>query len=122
VGMTRAIDELHLVFAQSRRYYGSRRWSEPSPFLRALKELETPTLYQLMFGTATEQGRSIGQVRRGGPEKPAEAPFLPGQRVRHAQHGFGIVVRATDHLITVMFPGGVGMLTFPLKDAPLEAV
>ena len=113
VGMTRAIDELHLLFAQSRRYYGSRRWSEPSPFLRALKDLETPTLYQLMFSSATQQAQ-VGSI--------PPVTLLPGQRVRHPQHGFGIVVRTTDHMVTVMFPGGVGMLTFPLKDAPLEAI
>jgi ATP-dependent exoDNAse (exonuclease V) beta subunit len=86
VGMTRAMDELHLTFAQSRRYYGSRRYSEPSPFLKALKDLETPTLYQLMFGTAP-------QAAARSATRPS---FLPGQRVRHDQYGLGIVVRATD--------------------------
>jgi DNA helicase-2/ATP-dependent DNA helicase PcrA len=112
VGMTRAMDELHLTFAQSRRYYGSRRYSEPSPFLKALKGLETPTLYQLMFGMASQTAH-----------RSATLPsFLPGQRVRHPQHGFGIVVRTSEEFITVMFPGGVGMLTLPAQSAPLEEI
>jgi DNA helicase-2/ATP-dependent DNA helicase PcrA len=121
VGMTRAKDELHLLFAQSRRYYGSRRWSEPSPFLRALKEMPMPTLYQQMFGTPAPLSASHKRMDGGRTTQPSNAArFLPGQRVRHPQHGLGIVVRTTDHMVTVMFPGSVGMLTFPLKDAPLE--
>ncbi|MEN3001038.1 MAG: UvrD-helicase domain-containing protein [Armatimonadota bacterium] len=122
VGMTRAIDELHLLFAQSRRYYGSRRWSEPSPFLRALKEVETPTLYQLMFRSAAEAASSSSPSASSGHAPAAQPLFLPGQRVRHPQYGFGVVVRATDHAITVMFPGGTGMLTFPASEAPLEVM
>jgi DNA helicase-2/ATP-dependent DNA helicase PcrA len=121
VGMTRAKDELHLLFAQSRRYYGSRRWSEPSPFLRALKDMPMPTLYQQMFGTPVPLSASPKRMDGGRTTQPSNAArFLPGQRVRHPQHGLGIVVRTTDHMVTVMFPGSVGMLTFPLKDAPLE--
>jgi DNA helicase-2/ATP-dependent DNA helicase PcrA len=110
VGMTRAMDELHLTFAQSRRYYGSRRYSEPSPFLKALKDLETPTLYQLMFGTAP-------QAAARSATRPS---FLPGQRVRHDQYGLGIVVRATDEFVTIMFPGGAGLITLPAQSAALS--
>jgi DNA helicase II / ATP-dependent DNA helicase PcrA len=110
VGMTRAMDELHLTFAQSRRYYGSRRYSEPSPFLKALKDLETPTLYQLMFGTAPQAA-----ARSATPPS-----FLPGQRVRHDQYGLGIVVRATDEFVTIMFPGGAGLITLPAQSAALS--
>ena len=110
VGMTRAMDELHLTFAQSRRYYGSRRYSEPSPFLNALKGIETPTLYQMMFGVVSQAAHRVA----------SPPSFLPGQRVRHPQHGFGIVVRASEELITVMFPGSVGMLSLPAQSASLE--
>jgi len=108
--MTRAMDELPLTFAQSRRYYGSRRYSEPSPFLNALKGMETPTLYQLMFGAPAPATRQVA----------SPPSFLPGQRVRHPQHGFGIVVRASEEFITVMFPGSVGMLTLSAQSASLE--
>ncbi len=121
VGMTRAMDELHLTFAQSRRYYGSRRWSEPSSFLRALKGLETPTLHQLMLGAYQPRQPDVQPAHPSKRRSPSAAShFLPGQRVRHPQHGFGIVVRTTGEFITVMFPGGTGMLTLPLQSASLE--
>lgn len=125
VGMTRAKDELHLTYALTRGAYEGRRTQIPSPFLRALADTPAPTLYQVMYGA--------NQSPKPAPTTPyppltqsaklaTPAPFLPGQRVRHLELGVGIVVKATEVNVTVMFPGGKGMRTFPLLNCPLEEV
>ncbi len=117
VGMTRAQDELHLTYARERSYYGSRRACIPSPFLKAFKDTPMPTLYQQMYGTPpapTPYRAPIWTPAR------TQSRFLPGQRVHHPDFGYGIVVRTSDALVTVMFPGGKGMHSFPLQDCPLE--
>ncbi len=109
VGMTRAMDELHLLCARERSVYGSRKAAIPSPFLRALADTPMPSLFQLRYGGAKPSPLQwtppiAGQEPpKPAPEKPA--PFLPGQRVHHPQHGYGIVVRTQEHVVTVMFPG-----------------
>jgi DNA helicase-2/ATP-dependent DNA helicase PcrA len=123
VGMTRAKDELHLTYALSRGSYEGRRSCIPSPFLRALGNEPTPTLYQVIYGAATPSppkpsASAQAAVRTATPSEPA--PFLPGQRVRHPELGTGIVVKATETVVTVMFPGGTGMRSFPLLNCPLE--
>jgi DNA helicase-2/ATP-dependent DNA helicase PcrA len=123
VGMTRAKDELHLTYALSRGAYEGRRTTLPSPFLRALGDEPMPTLYQIMYGAVAPSApkpsaATHAAVRTATPNKPT--PFLPGQRVRHPELGTGIVVKAAETVITVMFPGGVGMRSFPLLNCPLE--
>jgi DNA helicase-2/ATP-dependent DNA helicase PcrA len=123
VGMTRAKDELHLTYALSRGAYEGRRTTLPSPFLRALGDEPMPTLYQIMYGAVAPSApkpsaATHAAVRTATPNKPT--PFLPGQRVRHPELGTGIVVRAAETVVTVMFPGGVGMRSFPLLNCPLE--
>lgn len=122
VGMTRAKDELHMTYTQQRSYYGSRRASIPSPFLKALKDTPMPTLFQIMYGKSapTPTAFQAPQWTGSASATRAQSPFLPGQRVHHPQHGYGIVVRTSDTLVTVMFPGGKGMMSFPLQDCPLE--
>ena len=123
VGMTRAKDELHLTYALSRGAYEGRRTTLPSPFLRALGDEPMPTLYQIMYGAVAPSApkpsaATHAAVRTATPNKPT--PFLPGQRVRHPELGTGIVVKAAETVVTVMFPGGVGMRSFPLLNCPLE--
>jgi|DewCreStandDraft_2_1066082.scaffolds.fasta_scaffold01539_14 DNA helicase-2/ATP-dependent DNA helicase PcrA len=124
VGMTRAMDELHLLCARERSVYGSRKAAIPSPFLRALADTPMPSLFQLRYGGAKPSPLQwTPPHRRQEPPKPAPekpAPFLPGQRVHHPQHGYGIVVRTQEHVVTVMFPGGKGLMSFPLQGCPLE--
>lgn len=121
VGMTRAKDELHLTYALSRGSYEGRRSSIPSPFLRALGDAPAPTLYQQLYGTTGLSTASALTHAATRPTKPSTpAPFLPGQRVRHPDLGTGIVVKAAETVVTVMFPGGKGLRSFPLLNCPLE--
>jgi len=121
--MTRAKDELHLTYALSRGSYEGRRASLPSPFLRALGDEPTPTLYQILYGAVTPSSSKPSaptQAVARTAKSSAPAPFLPGQRVRHPELGTGIVVKAAETVVTVMFPGGTGMRSFPLLNCPLE--
>lgn len=123
VGMTRAKDELHLTYALSRGSYEGRRSSIPSPFLRALGDDPMPTLYQALYGApaaASAQPRTPTRAVASAAARPTPAPFLPGQRVRHPELGTGIVVKCAETVVTVMFPGGTGMRSFPLRSCPLE--
>ncbi len=123
VGMTRAKDELHITYALTRGSYEGRRSQIPSPFLRALADEPAPTLYQVMYGAVAPSKPAFSAPPKplAKSAKPAPtAPFLPGQRVRHPELGTGIVVKAADVNVTVMFPGSTGMRTFPLLNCPLE--
>lgn len=123
VGMTRAKDELHLLCARSRTIYGSRKEAIVSPFLRALSDMPMPSLIQMRYHTAMPSALPWTPPHRRQaetPVTPANMPFLPGQRVHHPEHGYGIVVRTQEKVVTVMFPGGKGMMTFPLHNCPLE--
>lgn len=137
VGMTRAQDELHLLFAQARRSYSGYRWSQPSRFLKAIPQELTVPLHQVMFGARWEDGRMERQEdRRTGREEKlqtntkqeaTELTYLPGQRVRHSKFGMGVVIRTEpavqgDAYITVMFPGAVGMKTLLASAANLEVL
>lgn len=120
VGMTRAQDELHLLCARTRAVYGSHKPTVPSPFLRPLADTPMPSLLQVRYATRSPAPLPWTPPRPRESEPPAKAPFLPGQRVHHPQHGYGIVVRTQEKLVTVMFPGGKGMMSFPTHDCPLE--
>ncbi|MER3558171.1 MAG: ATP-dependent DNA helicase PcrA [Armatimonadota bacterium] len=120
VGMTRARDELHLLCARSRTVCGSRKEAIVSPFLHAMSDLPMPSLIQRHSHTAMPSALPWTPPHRRQAETPANTPFLPGQRVHHPEHGYGIVVRTQEKVVTVMFPGGKGMMTFPLHNCPLE--
>jgi DNA helicase-2/ATP-dependent DNA helicase PcrA len=115
VGMTRAMERLHLSWARSRQVFGQRRVAEPSRFLAEIPEEGVE--------------RSGGLVRlppRGGEAPPrwaapagptpaasgpgaSAAPMRPGVRVRHPLFGVGTVLRregdGDDLKVTVSFPG-----------------
>jgi len=127
VGMTRAMERLHLSWARSRQVFGQRRVAEASRFLAEIPEecLE----------------RSGGLVRlppRGGDAPPRWAPpavasasgtsaepLRPGVRVRHPLFGVGTVLRregdGDDLKVTVSFPG-VGAKKLVARFAGLEVV
>ncbi|GAB0147907.1 DNA helicase II [Marichromatium sp. PS1] len=126
VGMTRAMAELYLTHAESRRLYGRQDLPPPSRFLREIPE------------------RLIEDVRaRAAPPRPSPAfrpspppvarpaaaretgGFQVGQRVRHAKFGEGVVLdgegRGAQARIQVKFQGSAGTKWLVLAYAKLEA-
>ena len=85
VGMTRAMQQLYLSHAESRRIHGSENYPVPSRFLKE------------MPGELIEEVRSRPQVSRpyqstGGSLNESE--YQLGQRVTHAKFGDGVILNA----------------------------
>lgn len=94
VGMTRAREELHLSYAQSRLQFGQRSYGSPSRFLE-------------------DMGYSL-VMRQSAPAKPQYNEFDEfvmefdiGDNVRSAQFGVGEIVDIDGLAVTVEFASGV---------------
>jgi DNA helicase-2/ATP-dependent DNA helicase PcrA len=119
VGMTRAMRELYLTHADSRRLYGREESQWPSRFLRELPS------------ERIEEVRARGNGRRNTPTSSATATaagstsgvFSVGQRVMHRKFGEGVIInsegRGAAARIQVNFQGS-GVKWLVLAYAPLE--
>jgi DNA helicase-2/ATP-dependent DNA helicase PcrA len=95
VGMTRAKQELHLTYAQSRMQFGSRSYSLPSRFL-------------------DDMGYAVAKFDLDRPAQAHHDEFMGdpintfdiGDRVRSAQFGIGSVVDIDGLAVTVEFENG----------------
>jgi len=129
VGMTRAMERLHLSWARSRQVFGQRRTTEPSRFLGEIPEdgLERTGVFRhpppRPRGATVHAGPSA--LPSPVPEKdglPADS-IRPGVRVRHPLFGVGTVLRregdGDDLKVTVSFPG-VGAKKLVARYAGLE--
>jgi len=95
VGMTRAMEQLYLTYAEVRRMFGSESYNRPSRFLNEIPEQHL------------QEVRPRAQVSRPWVSaKPARAPiaghddgmpFKHGERVRHGKFGEGTVVTFEGH-------------------------
>lgn len=87
VGMTRAMQQLYLTYAESRRIYGKETYSRPSRFLR---EIPSELIQEVRLRAHVSRPVAI--------EKPLnsikqESRFKLGQRVGHAKFGEGVVLQ-----------------------------
>jgi DNA helicase-2/ATP-dependent DNA helicase PcrA len=130
VGMTRAMEWLHLSWARSRQVFGRRRATEPSRFLDEIPEEGV----ERSGGLFLPPRRGGAVARWAGSPEPSATPipgglgtsaFRPGARVRHPLFGVGTVLRREgdgDELkLTVSFPG-VGAKKLVARYAGLEVV
>jgi DNA helicase II / ATP-dependent DNA helicase PcrA len=88
VGITRAMQQLYISYAEARRLYGRDNYPRPSRFLR-----EIPS-------DCVQEVRLRGEITRPvTATKPVSTPMLsesryrPGQRVRHITFGEGVVLQ-----------------------------
>ncbi len=137
VGMTRAMDRLHLSWARSRQVFGQRRVSQPSRFLdeiplEALERsggspLAAPRRLTDRAGRRwVDTGADWAPPRAAGEATPASGGELrPGVRVRHPLFGVGTVLRCEgdgeELKVTVSFPA-VGAKKLVARFAGLELV
>jgi len=108
VGMTRAKQRLYLVHTFRRARFGIQGVCEPSRFLRDIPA-------RLVQGL----GRAPARLKEETRAEPVlrtssrEYTFAPGDKVRHAQFGDGVVVssqrRSGDEEVTVAFAGKAGI-------------
>ncbi len=146
VGMTRAMERLHLTWTVTRAVFGQRRLAEPSRFLE-----ELPPVGLRRTGQGFDAPPATGGWRSGGgggrsgwrdepalsrsslpprlaaaaaaPPAPGGPELKAGARVRHPLFGVGTVIRregdGDDLKVTVSFPG-VGAKRLVAKYAGLE--
>jgi len=132
VGMTRAMDALHLSWAQSRQVFGQRRLCEPSRFLveipRDRLEVTSDAPPEAPFrdsrGLSSWRPRPAGLPRPSAPPLPGVPPEIrPGVKVRHPLFGVGTVLRSEgtgdDLKLTVSFTG-IGAKRLVARYAGLE--
>ncbi len=133
VGMTRARERLYLTHARRRMRQGRYSGAIHSRFLddlpseetaraRAARPTETPRERRAAFAARQAEGWDSGDPGGDGGEVD-EPRYSPGERVRHATFGVGVVVSCEvergDQRVTVAFEGqGVKKLLLSL--APLE--
>jgi len=88
VGITRAMQQLYLTYAESRRLYGKETYPRPSRFLR---EIPPEHLQEVrMRATVT---RPVTSVKPKAPSLQTAGKYKLGQRVSHAKFGEGVVLQ-----------------------------
>jgi DNA helicase II / ATP-dependent DNA helicase PcrA len=115
VGMTRAMEQLFLTWAQSRQVFGQRRVTEPSRFLTEIprEHVESSGEAVVPAWAAPRKRFTRESEAREGPAVPPPPPdaqeMRPGVRVRHPLFGVGTIVRREgtddDLKLTVSFAG-----------------
>ncbi len=87
VGMTRAMQQLYLSHAETRRLHGKESYPRPSRFLREIPaELMEEIRSRPQVSQPVQQNSSAFRTGSSG--------FQLGQRVRHAKFGDGVVLNA----------------------------
>jgi DNA helicase-2/ATP-dependent DNA helicase PcrA len=114
VGMTRAMQELVITYAEVRRLYGSEHYTQPSRFLGELpaelidevraQPVVTRPVWRATDASINESAHTDSPGRAGGV-----ATMRLGSRVRHAKFGEGVVLNIEgqgEHArVQVNFPG-----------------
>ncbi len=86
VGMTRAMRQLYLTYAEQRRLHGVDSYGQASRFIRELPE---ELIEEVRPRVQVARPVAVGRFR---PEEPAVAGVRLGARVRHGKFGEGVVL------------------------------
>jgi DNA helicase-2/ATP-dependent DNA helicase PcrA len=123
VGMTRAKQKLYLLHAQSRLLYGQIQHNPPSRFLLDVPlEVQDSPDVGLAENSEVALRASWAPWEQSEPELAEEkAGLQPGDKIRHAKFGAGIVISADGDELTAAFEG-VGTKHLSLSFAPVEKV
>ena len=125
VAITRAMEKLHLSYAESRRIYGSTQWNLPSRFLDEIPEdlLERISLHAPAGRAERTRAASADPAASFALSDPEDDPFPVGKPVSHPTFGLGVVRsfegEGENRKVTVAF-SRVGTKKLSLKYAPLE--
>ncbi len=88
VGITRAMQQLYLTYAESRRLYGRESYPRPSRFLR-----EIPAEHLQEVRMRATVSRPVTSVKPKAQSLQTEGKYKLGQRVSHAKFGEGVVLQ-----------------------------
>lgn len=118
VGMTRAMENLCLTYAESRRLWGRETYPKASRFLR---EIPVETLQEVRMRAQVSRPVSVG----GNVVSHEPGTYKLGQRVRHEKFGEGVVLQregsGAQERIQINFQQ-VGIKWLMLSYAKLEGV
>lgn len=131
VGMTRAREELYMLFSASRMIYGGVQHNPPSRFLSEI-DGEFATTNQNLFGSSGSVGTEFGESPTYDknynpwdqtPEYNDEPQYVPelneGDKVKHQLFGEGTVVELDGDNAVIYFKGK-GSKKLNVAFAPLE--
>ena len=119
VGMTRARQELYMVYANSRLLYGGVQHNPPSRFLSEIDGEFQATATDNHYGYDNEPTYSFEDVQQH-PDEPRYVPELhEGDAVKHQLFGVGTVVDLDGDTATIYFKGK-GTRKLNIAFAPLQ--
>ena len=88
VGITRAMQQLYLTHAESRRLYGKESYPRPSRFL---KEIPAETIQEIRIRANVSRPITATKNRRTAVQQTGS--YKLGQRVKHVKFGEGVVLQ-----------------------------
>lgn len=117
VGITRAMERVHLLFTRERLLFGQTQMNAPSRFLDDIPD------HLIETGNAEIESADkqyFSQKEKGVSKNVGRSSdFLDGDKVRHSDFGEGVVVAQDDDVITVVFKQK-GIKKLAKSVAPLE--
>ncbi|MEK7153468.1 MAG: 3'-5' exonuclease, partial [Patescibacteria group bacterium] len=125
VGMTRAREELYMIYASGRMLYGGVQHNPPSRFLSEIDAQFVPADNSLGFGGSMAHGGGgspLGTPQAGVVDvnEPRYVPDLnEGDTVKHPLFGTGTIVEMDGDNATIYFKGK-GAKKLNIGFAPLE--
>jgi len=130
VGMTRAREELYMIYTSARLLYGGVQHNPPSRFLSEIDANFQPTLSSSGFGSmdnygaSQTTGRQYDELLAPAPAALSNEPrYVPelneGDTVKHQLFGLGTVVEMDGETATIYFKGK-GAKKLNTSFAPLE--
>jgi DNA helicase-2/ATP-dependent DNA helicase PcrA len=119
VGMTRAREELYMIYASSRMLYGGQQHNPPSRFLSEIDAQFQPA-DPYGFGVAADRTPSEGEPHYVMDDEPRYLPELTeGDQVRHEIFGTGTVVELDGETASIYFKSA-GVKKLNISFAPLK--
>ncbi len=130
VGMTRAREELYMLYTVSRMLFGTVQHNPPSRFLSEVDADFKPTstdVYGSGFGNSSSGGHKMPAMAEGEalPIDDGEPRYVPelneGDAIRHKVFGVGQVVEMEGDNATIYFKGK-GAKKLNIAFAPIEKI
>lgn len=123
VGMTRAREELYMIYATSRMLYGGAQHNPPSRFLSEIDAEFQPPEQMYSFGMVNDRGVSMSSPSTEPTYISDEPRYVPelheGDTVKHQLFGVGTVVELQGDDATIYFKGK-GAKKLNIAFAPLQ--
>ncbi|HAF94403.1 MAG TPA: DNA helicase II, partial [Pseudomonas sp.] len=92
VGITRAMQQLVITYAETRRLHGSETYNKVSRFVREIPPALIQEVRLNNTVSRTFAGRSMSGASLFAGAGVPETPFALGQRVRHSLFGEGTIL------------------------------